>query len=101
MRVSIGCVDGHTYISDYTSNDELMKYLEENDFVIGTDTNGQKVRVHSLEEAVEFMNGLFEYNAKNETQTATLTINGVERIFNSRHIVWWSFDTKEHKKVWP
>jgi hypothetical protein len=87
MMIRIGCLDGHTYHSDHTSDEEVDKYLEECGGKVGTGTMSD-VTVESREEFGEFFLHMCKYNKRNDTQTITLQIDGVSRLFNVAHIVW-------------
>lgn len=97
MRVRIGCVDGHTYESDYVPAADIQEYLDEVDGVIGNDPKNGPIVVRNEREFGAWFIDMCKYDTSNNAQSITLEIEGVTRMFNSAHIVWAEviLDTKE------
>lgn len=91
MHIAIGTVDGVTHYSDPTTEQEILDHLAANDFLFGTDIEGNEVFAHTIEDVIEAMDDLFEYRPALNTQTITLMINKHERKFNACHVIWWEF----------
>lgn len=88
MRIQIGTVDGQTHSSDPFTREELQAYIDEADGKFGTGTLSSVV-INTPEELLEMTLDFFKYDRTNEYQICSLRINGHDRTFNSRHVVWW------------
>lgn len=99
MRVSIGCVDGHAYYSDYMSDSEFQAEIDAVNGYIFTGDLKHK-RVETVEEALDGMMELFKYDKRNDTQTVTLMIDKKMRSFNVKHIVWYAYELDSPNDPW-
>ena len=88
MYFKIGCVDGKEYLSDAFPVEDIQEMLDETGGYIGTDDLKDK-KFETVDEVIDLVASFAKYDSSNNTQFITLTIDGRDRIFNSRHIIWF------------
>jgi len=97
MRIVIGCVDGIAYYGDVHSETEVMAEVEKAGNYFGQDVKGNDLYAYTIEDVIEHTQDFIELHNDWNVQTITLIINGRERKFNARHIVWWEIRRDENE----
>jgi hypothetical protein len=90
MQVIIGCVDGHTYKSDYHSDEEVQAELDAQDGYVGT--GDLKDQQFTIDDMLVIFNDIV-YNGKMngskvDNAYITLEIGGRGIKFKAEHIIW-------------
>jgi hypothetical protein len=91
MIVSIGCLDGKTYVSDEIPNEEIQKDLWSHDGRIGSGIWADRV-INTVEEYAEVVKDLAQHDTSFATKSFLMTIGGKDFQFNAHTIVWVSVD---------
>ena len=89
MQIVVGCTDGVVYYGDFHTEEEIMAEVEKAGNVFGTDVKGNTLYAYTMDDVVEHTHDFIELHNDWNVQTITLIINGRERKFNARQIVWW------------
>lgn len=85
MRVRIGCIDGHTYVSDHTPDDKVIDEWQGQDFL-------PNIAFNDIDEVVGFVNDFIGGRVDGKDTSVnhiSLKVDNVARRFKQEHVVWW------------
>lgn len=90
MQTVVECTNGKEYYSDNISDEDMQKFLDENNFILGTYMNGEEVVAHTPAEAVDAAERIFNEVFNHGNGSINIERAGRKRYFNIQNVVCFS-----------